>query len=190
MHRLSAEDNPAAPLSHHQLDATHITHGLVTGGFTHSALTFEGSWFRGAEPDEDRTDIEMGKLDSYFRPRHLAARRVERAGERRPSHPARVRGAVQRHDETDRVDHLQRRRRTAGHHAGVGREPRESTASSTRTWPKGRWRPRDRQTWYARAELSTKDILGRQRYGIRRDSFHFHPLSRVGAVYGGSQSST
>src|SRR3954447_3518020 len=65
MHRPSAEDNPTAPLSHHQLDATHITHGVVTGGLTHSALTFEGSWFRGAEPDEDRTDIEMGKLDSY-----------------------------------------------------------------------------------------------------------------------------
>src|SRR5689334_6342591 len=34
MHRPSAEDNPSVPLSHHQMDATHITHGVVTGGVT------------------------------------------------------------------------------------------------------------------------------------------------------------
>ena len=47
------------------MDATHISHGVVNGGVTQGEFTLEGSWFRGAEPDENRKDIEMGKLDSY-----------------------------------------------------------------------------------------------------------------------------
>ena len=31
-HRLSAVMNPIAPVSHHWLDATHLTYGVVTGG--------------------------------------------------------------------------------------------------------------------------------------------------------------
>ena len=67
MHRASAQENPTAPLSHHQLDSTHITHGVVTGGIEHRGVMFEASWFRGKEPDENRKDIEMGQLDSYNR---------------------------------------------------------------------------------------------------------------------------
>ena len=65
MHRPSAEENPTVPLGHHQMDATHISHGVVNGGVTQGEFTLEGLWFRGAEPDENRKDIEMGKLDSY-----------------------------------------------------------------------------------------------------------------------------
>jgi hypothetical protein len=64
MHRLSALDSPEAPISHHWLDSTHITFGVVTAGWVHDAWKVEVSQFRGREPDEDRWDIEAGALDS------------------------------------------------------------------------------------------------------------------------------
>ena len=65
MHRPSAYGNPQAPLSHHFLDSTHITPGVVRGGVAAHGVGVEGSWFHGREPDEDRTDIDLGALDSY-----------------------------------------------------------------------------------------------------------------------------
>jgi hypothetical protein len=38
---------------------------VLTGGLTAWRFRFEGSAFRGAEPDENRADIEMGKIDSW-----------------------------------------------------------------------------------------------------------------------------
>jgi hypothetical protein len=65
MHRPSAYGNPQAPLSHHFLDSTHITPGVVRGGVSRNGLGIAGSWFHGREPDEHRTDIDLGALDSY-----------------------------------------------------------------------------------------------------------------------------
>jgi hypothetical protein len=65
MHRMSAAENPAAPLGHHWQDSTHITHGVLTAGITAWRFRIESSLFHGAEPDENRKDIEMGKLDSW-----------------------------------------------------------------------------------------------------------------------------
>jgi hypothetical protein len=65
MHRPSAYGNPEAPLSHHYMDSTHITPGVVRAGVTVNGWGVEGSWFRGEEPDEKRTDLDLGKLDSY-----------------------------------------------------------------------------------------------------------------------------
>jgi len=65
MHRMSASENPAAPLGHHWQDSTHITHGVITAGVTAWRFRFESSLFHGAEPDENRKDIELGKLDSW-----------------------------------------------------------------------------------------------------------------------------
>jgi len=64
-HRMSAMDNPAAPISHHWLDSTHIAFGVVTLGVARKTWQLEGSWFNGREPDDDRWDIEKPKLDSY-----------------------------------------------------------------------------------------------------------------------------
>jgi uncharacterized cupredoxin-like copper-binding protein len=64
MHRFSGEDNPEAPISHHWLDSTHITYGVITAGYVLDRFKLEGSVFRGREPDENRYDIETGKLDS------------------------------------------------------------------------------------------------------------------------------
>ncbi|HZR25586.1 MAG TPA: hypothetical protein VFA59_18460 [Vicinamibacterales bacterium] len=65
MHRDSARDNPSVPLSHHWLDATHISYGVLTGGVESHGVTIEASAFRGEEPDENRYNIEAPKLDSY-----------------------------------------------------------------------------------------------------------------------------
>ena len=64
-HRLSASENPTAPLSHHNHDSTHISSDVITLGLTAGFLTLEGSVFHGEEPDENRWDIDQGKLDSY-----------------------------------------------------------------------------------------------------------------------------
>lgn len=64
-HRLSAMDNPAAPISHHWLDSTHISFGVLTAGIAQRKWQLEGSWFNGREPDDNRWDIEKPKLDSY-----------------------------------------------------------------------------------------------------------------------------
>src|SRR5262249_11277091 len=45
-------------------DSTHITYGVVTLGYVYGNAKLEGSVFRGREPDENRYDIETGKLDS------------------------------------------------------------------------------------------------------------------------------
>lgn len=63
-HRLSASENPSAPLTHHTFDSTHVAMGTVTAGVRRGAVTLEGSAFRGREPDEHRYDLETGALDS------------------------------------------------------------------------------------------------------------------------------
>ena len=65
MHRPSARNNPQAPLSHHFLDSTHITSGVVRGGVAPGNFGFEASVFRGEEPDENRLDIDQPRLDSW-----------------------------------------------------------------------------------------------------------------------------
>lgn len=64
MHRMSAMDSPEAPISHHWLDSTHITFGVLTAGWVHDNWKIEASRFHGREPDQDRYDIETGDLDS------------------------------------------------------------------------------------------------------------------------------
>ena len=64
MHRTSGADIPEAPITHHWLDSTHITFGVVTGGLVVDTWKIEASAFRGREPDQYRYDIEAPKLDS------------------------------------------------------------------------------------------------------------------------------
>ena len=64
-HRLSAMSNPLAPISHHWLDATHISFGVVTGGLYGRRWKAEGSLFNGREPDDQRDDLDEARLDSY-----------------------------------------------------------------------------------------------------------------------------
>lgn len=64
MHRASGMDNPEAPLTHHWLDSTHITFGVVTAGYVWRNIKLEASAFNGREPDQYRWNIETRKLDS------------------------------------------------------------------------------------------------------------------------------
>jgi hypothetical protein len=65
MHRLSGVDDPLAPIGHHWLDSTHITYGVLTGGYVWRDWKLEGSSFRGREPDQNHWNIESPKLDSW-----------------------------------------------------------------------------------------------------------------------------
>jgi hypothetical protein len=65
MHRLSAMDNPDAPISHHWQDSTHITFGVATIGAVWKNVKIEGSIFTGREPDENRYDFDQPRFDSY-----------------------------------------------------------------------------------------------------------------------------
>jgi len=65
MHRFSGMRSPEAPITHHWLDSTHITMGVVTLGASHGAWKVEGSWFNGREPDQHRWNIETRGFDSW-----------------------------------------------------------------------------------------------------------------------------
>lgn len=64
-HRPSAMPNPVAPISHHWMDASHISFGVATLGLYGRRWKIEGSAFNGREPDEDRYGLDFGPLDSY-----------------------------------------------------------------------------------------------------------------------------
>lgn len=66
MHRLSASENPFAPLGHHTFDSTHIAKGVIATRVDHGPIAIEGSMFHGREPDEYRWGIsDFGTLDSW-----------------------------------------------------------------------------------------------------------------------------
>lgn len=65
MHRASAMDNPDAPISHHWIDATHITFGVATVGVRLGQFKLEGSSFTGREPNENRYDFDKPRFDSW-----------------------------------------------------------------------------------------------------------------------------
>jgi hypothetical protein len=64
-HRASASEDPVSPLGHHFEDSTHIASDVITLGITHRNFRLEASGFHGREPDEDRWDIDSGKIDSW-----------------------------------------------------------------------------------------------------------------------------
>ncbi|MCE3282380.1 MAG: hypothetical protein K0Q66_1117, partial [Chitinophagaceae bacterium] len=65
MHRPSALYNPDAPISHHWIDATHITFGVATIGVRLGQFKLEGSSFTGREPNEKRFDFDKPRFDSW-----------------------------------------------------------------------------------------------------------------------------
>ena len=65
MHRASSMDNPDAPISHHWIDATHITYGVATLGVRSGEFKLEGSSFTGREPNENRYNLDKPRFDSW-----------------------------------------------------------------------------------------------------------------------------
>ena len=64
-HRMSASEDPIAPLGHHLQDSTHIASDVLTGGITYRMVRLEASGFHGREPGENRWTIEQGAIDSW-----------------------------------------------------------------------------------------------------------------------------
>jgi hypothetical protein len=64
-HRASASEIPQAPLSHHFQDSTHIAASVVTLGAQNGVFGYAVSGFHGREPDENRWDIDSGRIDSW-----------------------------------------------------------------------------------------------------------------------------
>ena len=68
-HRLSASEDPIAPLGHHQEDSTHIAYNVLTTGLTFDFIRIEASGFHGGEPSERRWGFQPSPnghaVDSY-----------------------------------------------------------------------------------------------------------------------------
>jgi hypothetical protein len=63
-HRASARFNPVSPITHHWIDATHISFGVATLGMEGRGWRAEASLFNGREPDEERYDFDYARLES------------------------------------------------------------------------------------------------------------------------------
>jgi len=64
-HRASASEDPIAPLGHHLQDSTHIAADVITAGLSYRKIRVEASGFHGREPDENRWDLDSGRIDSW-----------------------------------------------------------------------------------------------------------------------------
>jgi hypothetical protein len=64
-HRASASEIPQAALSHHLQDSTHIAGSVVTLGAQSGMFGYAISGFHGREPDENRWNIDTGRIDSW-----------------------------------------------------------------------------------------------------------------------------
>ena len=64
LHREAIDDSPEPPITHHWLDSTHVSEGVVTAGLVLDRFKIEASRFNGREPNQHRWDIETGPLDS------------------------------------------------------------------------------------------------------------------------------
>lgn len=179
MHRASAIENPQVPLSHHQLDATHITHGVARGIVEWRGARLEGATFRGREPDEQRTDLDLGRLDSQ----------AVRIGYTRGSWDAQVSAAWLTRPERLSTYDAERRTASLSYLRGGGDQTvavtvaagqnREAHGNLEAYLAEAVVRPSRGWAAYTRVEWLDKDILdaGFHPVGVG----HSHRQSRVGA---------
>jgi hypothetical protein len=162
-HRLSASPNPVAPISHHWLDATHISFGVLTAGIRSRRWKAEGSVFNGREPDEDRVGVDIAPLDSiagrmWFLPSERLAVQVSaaRLNDAEPNHGGafvdvgRMTASASYH-RFDAARTLFWATTIAwGHNAEDGRGSSFALAETSMTVD-------DRHTWFGRLELGAKE---------------------------------
>jgi len=183
MHRPSARDNPQAPLSHHSLDSTHITPGVVRFGVEAGPMTFEGSVFRGEEPDEHRLDVDQPRLNSWS----------ARIGWRRGPWRAQVSGGRLHEPEWFEPYMVTRLTASVEFDGAIRKMPLAATAA----WGENRefngfdntddsylfeWTLRPTNAWstYGRGEQAKKQIFG---LGLHPRGFtHPHFYSRIDAL--------
>jgi hypothetical protein len=157
----------------------HVTPGVITAGATTGAWTLASSWFRGREPDENRTDLDLGALDSYS----------VRLGWAHGAWSAQASGAALTMPElttpydakklSASVTYVQTDARRIAWTAAFGQN-REIHGNLEAYLLEGRMNLTSRDALYARAESVAKDILdaGFHPHGV----FHRHRQSQVGAL--------
>jgi hypothetical protein len=181
MHRESARDNPQVPLTHHYLDSTHSTPGVLRAGLEFKGLALETSVFRGEEPDENRLNIDQPRLNSYS----------GRIRWRRGPWDAQVSaGHLHEPESYDPYD-IERLTLSIGFSGTVRARPLSATAA----WGHNReihgnldgyllewdWQATQDGAVYGRAEVVDKDILTLGSLHPR-GFIHFHQISRVAAL--------
>jgi hypothetical protein len=185
MHRESARDNPQVPLTHHDMDSTHISEGVLRAGVETGPMTFETSVFRGEEPDQDdnRYNIETPALDSW----------AARVGWHRGPWQAQFSGGHLRNPEWFEPYETTKLTASIGFDGAVGSRPLAALLS----WGHHRedngfndhadgylleadLRATDRTAVYGRLEVAAKQIFG---LGLHPRGFnHPHTYSHVDAL--------
>ncbi len=179
MHRPSAAENLQAPLSHHNLDSTHATPGVLTLLLARGSATIDTSWFHGREPDEHRTDLDLGALDSWS----------VRGTWKRAGWDAQVSGGRLKNPDAFHPGDVTRLTASVAHmHSGpVSTEVFAAWGQNRETLgPRDAFLFESQLAWldghylFSRAELVTKDIIHitTDHHGIVIDG---HPLARIGA---------
>jgi hypothetical protein len=180
MHRASARDNPTAPLTHHYMDATHITTGVVRGGVGTSGFLVDASVFRGREQNENRLNIDQPALDSW------SVRGSWRSG------PWNLQFSGAHLHEPEPYDPYDMTRLTAS--IEFNGTWRSKPLAATIAWGENReihgildgyllewsWQLWQTGSFYGRGEVAAKDILGLGSVHPR-GIIHIHPISRVAA---------
>jgi hypothetical protein len=180
MHRASARDNPTAPLTHHYLDATHVTTGVLRGGIGAKGFLVDTSVFRGEEQNENRLNIDQPALDSW------SVRGSWRSG------PWNLQFSGAHLHEPEPYDPYDMTRLTAS--IEFDGTWRSKPLAATIAWGENReihgildgylvewsWQLWPNGSFYGRGEVAAKDILGLGS-AHPKGVMHFHPISRVAA---------
>jgi hypothetical protein len=183
MHRPSSSENPQAPLSHHYLDSSHITHGVLRTSIGVRAWRLDGSWFHGQEPDEHRLDLDLGKLDSYAGrvswtrgawAAQLSAAHLTRPERFSPTDAKRITASVAFGANAPGLSWL----------AAIGQN-RESHGNFEGYLLEGTYRDRAASAFYWRVESVAKDILDAYHALFHATSIDRHRQSQVGAFTAG-----
>lgn len=187
MHRESGRDNPQVPLTHHLLDSTHSTPGVVRGGIRLSEWSLEASAFRGREPDEHRYEIDRPQLDSW----------AVRLGWRKGNWDAQFSGGHLKTPEAYSPYDQTRLTASLGYRGSLRSMPLTMTGAWGRTLEYTPYRPVSQGglvewdlratrtfTTYGRVELVRKEVLGVHVHTLTMPP---HPtfLSDIGAFTGG-----
>ena len=162
-HRISALPNPLAPITHHWFDATHVTYGVATAGVYGKRWKAEASVFNGREPDENRTDFDFAAMDSWsgrvwFLPTDGWALQVSagRLAEAESGHDGDARADVDRVTASATYHRVVRAGSIWASTIGWGRNHEPDNAATNAFLAETNLTLDDRDTWFARFELSEK----------------------------------
>jgi hypothetical protein len=169
-HRASALELPQATLAHHLEDSTHIAGSVVTLGAKREAFGLAVSAFHGAEPDENRWDLETGSLDSWA---------VRATWDPTPNVSAQLSTGHLEHPEALEPDNVQRTTASIAHHLRLpggeletsliwGHNDRSHGHATNGFTAEASWRFRESNYLTARGEIVDKDELFADAHAVER----------------------